>query len=70
VLAITAGYNPPQQAVMKRPRASNTTPGRNGRGRPPVHQESWSKVSVVLFDRQIAHLDMFGGLERPKRTHR
>lgn len=28
-----------------------------GRGRPPVHQESWSKVSVVLFDRQIVHLD-------------
>jgi hypothetical protein len=27
------------------------------RGRPPVHQETWSKVSVVLFDRQIAHLD-------------
>src|SRR5436309_4461439 len=27
------------------------------RGRPPVHQESWSKVSVVLFDRQIVHLD-------------
>jgi hypothetical protein len=25
-----------------------------------VHQESWSKVSVVLFDRQIAHLDVFG----------
>jgi hypothetical protein len=22
-----------------------------------VHQDSWSKVSVVLFDRQIAHLD-------------
>ena len=22
-----------------------------------MHQESWSKVSVVLFDRQIAHLD-------------
>jgi hypothetical protein len=22
-----------------------------------VHQESWSKVSVVLFDRQIVHLD-------------
>jgi hypothetical protein len=34
---------------------------RNGarptRGRPPVHQETWSKVSVVLFDRQILHLD-------------
>lgn len=27
------------------------------RGRPPVHQETWSKVSVVLFDRQIHHLD-------------
>ena len=27
------------------------------RGRPPVHQESWSKVSVVLFDRQVVHLD-------------
>jgi hypothetical protein len=26
-------------------------------GRPPVHQETWSKVSVVLFDRQIVHLD-------------
>jgi hypothetical protein len=30
---------------------------RSARGRPPVHQESWSKVSVVLFDRQIVHLD-------------
>ena len=27
------------------------------RGRPPVHVETWSKVSVVLFDRQILHLD-------------
>jgi hypothetical protein len=33
---------------------TNTRPAR---GRPPVHQESWSKVSVVLFDRQIVHLD-------------
>ena len=30
---------------------------RAGRGRPPVHQETWSKVSVVLFDRQIVHVD-------------
>ena len=30
-------------------------PGRPGR--PPVHQETWSKVSVVLFDRQIVNLD-------------
>lgn len=31
--------------------------GKAGRGRPPVHNETWSKVSVVLFDRQILHLD-------------
>ena len=31
--------------------------GKAMRGRPPVHQETWSKVSVVLFDRQIVHLD-------------
>jgi|SRR5690349_3738839 hypothetical protein len=30
---------------------------RPGPGRPPVHVERWSKVSVVLFDRQIAGLD-------------
>jgi hypothetical protein len=30
---------------------------RPGPGRPPVHAETWSKVSVVLFDRQILHLD-------------
>ena len=35
-----------------RPRKPKT-----GRGRPPVHSETWSKVSVVLFDRQILHLD-------------
>jgi len=49
---------------MKRLRASST-PVKPARGRPPVHQESWSKVSVVLFDRQIAHLDDYG-TERPK----
>jgi hypothetical protein len=27
------------------------------RGRPPVHSEEWSKVSVVLFNRQIVRLD-------------
>ena len=31
-----------------------------GPGRPPVHNETWSKVSVVLFDRQILHLDRLG----------
>jgi hypothetical protein len=33
------------------------TPTTRSRGRPPVHSETWSKVSVVLFDRQIVHLD-------------
>jgi len=28
-------------------------------GRPPVLHEKWSKVSVVLFDRQIVQLDEF-----------
>jgi hypothetical protein len=27
------------------------------RGRPRAHSESWSRVTVVLFDRQIARLD-------------
>ena len=33
------------------------SPTKPGPGRPPVHSETWSKVSVVLFDRQIVHLD-------------
>ena len=27
------------------------------RGRPRIHHERWSKVSVVLMDRQVAQLD-------------
>jgi hypothetical protein len=38
-------------------RRSVKQPGKPARGRPPIHQETWSKVSVVLFDRQILHLD-------------
>jgi hypothetical protein len=32
---------------------------RQGRrpGRPPVHEEAWTKVTVVLFNRQIVFLD-------------
>jgi hypothetical protein len=40
--------------AVTRPRK---TKGTSRRGRPPVHQETWSKVSVVLFDRQVVHLD-------------
>src|SRR5207253_5164167 len=47
---------PRKRAKPVRPLATraHTKPGP---GRPPVHSESWSKVSVVLFDRQIQHLD-------------
>jgi hypothetical protein len=37
-----------------------------GPGRPPVHHETWSKVSVVLFDRQILQLDRLAGEIRGK----
>jgi hypothetical protein len=40
-----------------RPRPSTRSSAKPGPGRPPVHSETWSKVSVVLFDRQILHLD-------------
>lgn len=31
--------------------------GTRGPGRPPVHDEAWTKVTVVLFNRQIVFLD-------------
>ena len=37
-----------------------------GPGRPPVHSETWSKVSVVLFDRQVLHLDRLASSIRVK----
>ena len=39
--------------------ASTQAPGtaKRGPGRPPVHDEAWTKVTVVLFDRQIVFLD-------------
>lgn len=36
--------------------ATRTT-GRRGPGRPPIHAEAWTKVTVVLFNRQIVFLD-------------
>lgn len=39
---------------------------RHRRGRPPVHPETWSKVSVVLFDRQIVRLDRLANDIRQK----
>lgn len=34
-----------------------TIPSKRRPGRPPVHDEAWTKVTVVLFNRQIAFLD-------------
>jgi hypothetical protein len=46
-----------QRTKPVRIRSTATRALKPGPGRPPVHNETWSKVSVVLFDRQIAHLD-------------
>jgi hypothetical protein len=39
-------------ASTRRPAAGKRKPGR-----PPVHDEAWTKVTVVLFNRQIVFLD-------------
>jgi hypothetical protein len=40
------------------PTRSGARPGKGRRpGRPPVHEEAWTKVTVVLFNRQIVFLD-------------
>jgi hypothetical protein len=60
VLSTIRRYNRPADGVAHSARktaAAKPRKRRLGRGRPPVHSETWSKVSVVLFDRQILHLD-------------
>ena len=56
---IIRGTLPPRlpRERASRSRATLRIPGKPGPGRPPVHNETWSKVSVVLFDRQIHDLD-------------
>src|SRR5262245_1922251 len=34
-----------------------TSAGKRKPGRPPIHDEAWTKVTVVLFNRQIVFLD-------------
>lgn len=54
---------PPRREPKRKPSADvPVTPpaaarAKRGPGRPPVHDEAWTKVTVVLFDRQIAFLD-------------
>jgi DNA-binding transcriptional ArsR family regulator len=43
-----------------------TVDGKRARGRPRVHREPWTKVSVVLFERQILALDRFRTTVRRK----
>lgn len=40
--------------------------GKRRPGRPPVHDEAWTKVTVVLFDRQIVFLDRLAANIRAK----
>ena len=39
------------------PTTSTPAPTHAGPGRPPVHEDAWTKVTVVLFDRQTDYLD-------------
>ena len=38
-------------------RTTTTTRARARRGRPRTHREAWTKVSVVMFERQVVDLD-------------
>ena len=44
------------QDIFAPTRAGSRVQGRRP-GRPPVHEEAWTKVIVVLFNRQIVFLD-------------
>lgn len=56
-----------KRATPVRTRLSSTrSHTKPGPGCPPVHSETWSKVSVVLFDRQIRHLDRLATDRRGK----
>jgi hypothetical protein len=49
---ITTGKKADIFSPTRRPAAGKRKPGR-----PPVHDEAWTKVTVVLFNRQIVFLD-------------
>jgi hypothetical protein len=42
--------------AVRTPRRTATRP-RAKRGRPRTHREAWTKVSVVMFERQVLELD-------------
>lgn len=49
---LTSGKKTDIFSPTRRPAAGKRKPGR-----PPVHDEAWTKVTVVLFNRQIVFLD-------------
>lgn len=51
-----AGASPSKQMTQTRDKPQKP-PSPRGRGRPIVHNEDWTKVTVVLLDRQILFLD-------------
>ena len=44
------------QDIFAPTRGASRVQGRRP-GRPPIHEEAWTKVTVVLFNRQIVFLD-------------
>ena len=44
------------QDIFSPTRSGSRVQGRRP-GRPPIHEEAWTKVTVVLFNRQIVFLD-------------
>jgi hypothetical protein len=57
---------PKKRVMAVQLRTATRSLAKPGPGRPPVHSETWSKVSVVLFDRQILHLDRLASDIRSK----
>jgi hypothetical protein len=47
----------PLKSAERFARAKRAPSGARRPGRPPVHEEAWTKVTVVLFNRQIVFLD-------------
>jgi hypothetical protein len=49
--------------------SQSNRPGRRPAGRPPVHEESWTKITVILLNRQVVLLDrMVAGIRAASGT--
>jgi hypothetical protein len=52
--------------MPSRPTRRGSTRPRARRGRPRTHREAWTKVSVVMFERQVVELDRLTTMIRSK----